>query len=139
MQPIVLLYIEDDPSIAQLFTYALERVQFGAIAFIVGDCKHALGFLHREAPYQDAPVPDLLVLDIDLPLMSGFETLQAIRTDPGLPNFPALFFSSSQSKADRDRASSLGALNLIHKPLNLADFEEAVRHICTFAATAGDR
>lgn len=84
----------------------------------------ALKFLQQQPPYTDAPRPDLIVLDINLPRENGFDVLRRIRQEPQLAAVPAVFFSTSNSVNEHRLSRDLGAMALVHKPAQLEQLEQ---------------
>lgn len=125
----VLLYVEDDPGAVNLFRSILADIAPGSQVFVFGAGRPAMSFLRREAPYADAPVPDLVVLDLNLPGDNGMEILKTIRRDTRLAKLRTLFFTTSDSPSDQRQANDLGALAFIRKPIDLDDFEQAMHHM----------
>jgi CheY-like chemotaxis protein len=126
----VILYVEDDDATAYLFQTALVTNGIAAHLYRVTDGETALRFLRRGGPYETAPRPDLVVLDLNLPGMGGLEILRQIRRDPELQALSAVVFSSSCRPADRDRSLAAGADAYFVKESNLDGFTDAVQAIC---------
>jgi CheY-like chemotaxis protein len=126
----VLLYVEDDDATAYLFQTALAENGIAAKLYRVTDGEAALSFLRRNGPFQRAPRPDLVILDLNLPGMSGLETLREIRSDAGLSHLSAVVFSSSSQPSDRTECLAAGADAYFTKQPNLDAFIDTVRTIC---------
>jgi len=108
-----ILLVDDSESDVYLTETALERVPQATELAIAGDGAEALAILH--AP--DAALPDLMLLDISMPVMDGFEVLVALRSDERTRRAPVvLMWSSSSSPLDRQKAMSLGADAFVTKP-----------------------
>ncbi|MBB5365802.1 response regulator [Deinococcus humi] len=86
----------------------------------VEDGVEALAFLRREGPYTGAPRPKLVLLDLNMPRMNGFEVLSHIRADPVLRGLPVLVFSTSKEERDIQQAYDLGANAFLTKPRDLS-------------------
>ena len=97
------------------------------------DGLEALSFLRRIGPFTNAPRPDLILLNLSLPKMSGVEVLAAIRSDDSLKHIPTVMFSSSALDTDRARCLALGAREFITKPLSFDGLLEAVKAACAHA------
>ena len=82
------------------------------------------------------PFPALVLLDLNLPEMPGFEVLKRIRENPAHAQLPVVVFTSSEREEDRARAHELGASDFLKKPNLVAGFEEAVRRISSHVWTA---
>src|SRR3954464_4881979 len=118
----VLLYVEDDPTTSYLFKMAVEELDCRIDLVVVSDGDAAEAFLHRYPPFEDAPAPDLMVLDLNLPGRSGFEILHDIRHDHEFATLPAVVFTSSTRRAHQERALRLGATGFFHKPRATSSF-----------------
>lgn len=95
----------------------------------VGDGVEALSYLHRSNGYANAPKPDLILLDLNLPRMHGFDFLTRIKADPELKTIPVCILTTSEAKEDIIKAKELNADCYLIKPLNLPEFEEALSGI----------
>ena len=115
------LVVDDDPSHALLAQLVLERAGFGVRR--AGD-----GPLALEALAED-PLPDLVLLDVMLPRLDGFEVLKRIRADPRTKSLPVIMVTSFSRDQDAARGRKLGANDYIIKPLMDADFLKRIRHL----------
>jgi DNA-binding response OmpR family regulator len=130
----VVLYVEDDPSTARLFTLAARDANCSSRIFLAKDGDVALAFLNHEAEYREAPRPDLVVLDVNLPSRSGFEVLQCMQRMEHTAEIPVILFTSSDLESDRTKALKMGARGYLHKPNDFEGFWSAVDYICGEAA-----
>src|SRR5690349_17204285 len=106
----VFLYVEDSDAMAYLLQKAFEHNGTDIQLFRVADGEKALAFLYRQDIFHDAPRPDIVILDLNLPTKSGFEVLEEIGRSDAFKDLPVVIFSSSSSlDADRERALALGA------------------------------
>jgi CheY-like chemotaxis protein len=118
-----LLLVEDDPDDAALFAAALAAP--GAVELIVAsDGQQALELL-----LGGGPVPDLVVLDLQLPRVTGLEVLQRLRALEKLKLLPVVVFSSSREPSDRRSCYAAGVNSFLRKPVGAEEFERAVRAI----------
>ena len=124
-----ILLVEDNPGDAQLVRLALAEALPAARLSIAGDGEQALSSL-----LSGATPPDLIMLDLNLPRMSGHELLAALRTaeDPVLRRLPVLVLTSSQAEADVERSYELGASSHIRKPQELDDLFEVAESISRY-------
>ena len=129
----VILYVEDSDAMAYLFQRALEHTGADVELFRVADGERALTFLYRRDIFHDAPRPDIVILDLNLPKKSGFEVLEEIGYSNALQELPVVIFSSSSRNADRMRALALGAREFFSKPSELEDFVATAKSICDLA------
>lgn len=131
----ILLYVEDEDATAFLFQTALEEEHINVKLFRVTDGEQATAFLFRTGVYESAPVPDLVVLDVNLPRKSGLDVLADIRTNPLTRDLPVVVFSTSSRPYDRERALQLGADKYFTKEVELEAFITSVRSICELLPT----
>ena len=120
--PARVLVIEDNNSDVFLLERALntQDLRFELIHLVDGG--EALAFIRREGAYADAPVPDLILVDLNLSRYSGEELLHEIRDAKHLAGVPVCAWSSSQSKRDRARLMDLGVARFVTKPSGLDQF-----------------
>jgi CheY-like chemotaxis protein len=124
-----LLVVEDSEADIELLREALADSEPALELDVVRHGEDALSFLRREGAYRTAARPDLVVLDLNLPRMGGFEVLRALRedVDPRLRRLPVVVFTTSSSGADVDRAYDLHASSFVTKPTAFDHYLEAVR------------
>lgn len=127
-----ILLVEDNPGDVRLMREALGRNGLSLRLHHVEDGAAAMHFLHRDAPFESAPRPDLVLLDLNLPVMSGRDVLAAIKTDPSLRSIPVIVLSTSQSDEDVARAYELQANCFITKPADLHEFNQVIHSIRLF-------
>ena len=116
--------VEDNPMDVLLTTEILAESE--KIAYEVSRVKNgaeALAFLHKMNGYPDAPQPDLILLDLNLPKMNGFDFLAEMRQDKDLSNIPVIVLTTSEVRTDIDRAKELGVSGYLVKPIDLEKFE----------------
>ncbi len=135
----VVLYVEDDDATAYMFQKALEDNRSNVRLFRVDDGQKALAFLFREGIFHEAPLPDLVVLDLNLPKLSGFEVLARLRGIKEMNDLPVVMFSSSVRPQDRERALGLGATEFFTKHSEWEQFVAISRKICSLARPAKAR
>lgn len=126
----VLLYIEDDDATAYLFQRAVNDSGMQIQLFRVSDGEQALSFLHRNGSYRDAPRPDLVVIDVNLPRVDGFDVLADMKRSEWLRRISTVIFTSSARAEDIDRARQLGADRYVTKKADLSAFLKAASDIC---------
>jgi len=114
------LIIEDNPGDIRLMQIAIQRAQIPVELEVHGRGEEALKDLKDRS---EANFPDLIILDINLPGMTGFEILKEIKSDSRLSRIPAFIMSSSENVKDRERAVSGGALNYFSKPNTMQDLQ----------------
>jgi CheY-like chemotaxis protein len=102
----------------------------------VNDGVEALQFLRREGPYSEAPTPDLILLDLNLPRKDGREVLAEIKADPALMRIPVVVLTTSRAETDVVRSYNLHANCYVVKPVDLGQFVEVIKAIDNFWLTA---
>jgi chemotaxis family two-component system response regulator Rcp1 len=124
-----MLIVEDSEADLELLREALSDAEPNVELDVVRHGEDALAFLHREAPFDGATAPDLVVLDLNLPRMGGFEVLRALRSDvdPVLRRLPVVVFTTSQTEADIERAYDLHASSFVTKPAAFDTYLQTVR------------
>jgi chemotaxis family two-component system response regulator Rcp1 len=124
-----LLVVEDSESDVELLREALSDSEPAVELDVVRHGEDALAFLRREGDFESAAAPDLIVLDLNLPRMGGFEVLRALRSDvdPALRRLPVIVFTTSQTSSDIERAYDLHASSFVTKPTAFEHYLETVR------------
>ena len=105
------------------------ETQFSGRLHVASDGVQAMDFLRRLGSYQDAPRPDLVLLDLNLPRKDGREVLRDIKADAGLRSIPVVVLTTSQAESDIARAYESFANCYIQKPIDLESFIEIVKSI----------
>ena len=126
-----LLHVEDDDSIAFLLRAALDEIGASVSVYRVSDGEQALAFLHRSGVYQQAAPPELILLDINLPKVDGWEVLQEIQRNEILRAIPVIVCSASPRREDRERALSAGARRYVVKPAKFSLWLDEVKSALT--------
>ncbi len=134
-KPIEILMVEDSPTDAQLTIEALHAAKVVNRLSHVEDGVEALRYLRRQGPYTDAPRPDLILLDLNLPRKDGREVLDELKRDPSLKVIPVVVLTTSRSEQDVLRSYQLHANCYITKPVDFNQFMEVVKTIENFWLT----
>ena len=132
IRPIEILLIEDSPGDADLAREALETSKLYNSLHVVGDGEAAMAYLHGEGAYADAPHPDLILLDLNLPKKDGREVLEEIKTDDRLKRIPVVVLTTSSDEQDVLESYNLHANCFITKPIDLLQFTRVVQSIQDF-------
>jgi chemotaxis family two-component system response regulator Rcp1 len=127
-----ILLVEDNPGDARLVVEGLKEAKLPNRVHVVGDGESALAFVHRHDPYTDAPRPDLILLDLNLPKKSGREVLAEIRGDMNLKSLPIVVLTASQADEDIIRSYDLNVNAYIIKPALLHKFVELLQSLNQF-------
>ena len=131
-RPIEVLLVEDSPGDVHLTRVALEEGKVSNNLHVVGDGVEALRFVRREGQYADAPTPDLLLLDLNLPKKDGREVLSELKADPQLRTIPVVVLTTSKAEEDVLRSYELQAACYVTKPVDLDQFLGVVKAIENF-------
>ena len=132
MKVVDLLLVEDNPGDVRLTEEALRDAGMPVNLSVATDGVEAVDFLHRRGKYKNAPRPDLILLDLNLPKKNGPEVLSDIKSDPDLKRIPVLVMTTSSEPGDIQKAYSLNANCYITKPIQLEDFLNVVQSIENF-------
>jgi len=130
--PIDVLLVEDSGDDVELTLHALKAAKIRNRVHVARDGAEALDFLFRRGAHQDAPTPDLILLDLNLPKVDGREILEEIKRDGRLGRIPVIVVTSSQAEEDVARSYRLHANAYVTKPIDPAVFLRAVNAIGRF-------
>lgn len=126
MQPIEILLVEDDAADIKLTKRALEGGRIANNVHVARDGVEAMRFLRGEPPFEKAPRPDLVLLDLNMPRKDGREVLQEVKRDEALRAIPIVVLTTSDLEIDIYRSYLEHANSYITKPVNLDQFKAAV-------------
>jgi two-component system response regulator len=132
---IEILLVEDNEGDARLAKEALKDSKVKNKLYIVNDGVAATDFLFKRNAYKDAPVPDLILLDLNLPKKDGRQVLAEIKEDENLKRIPVVILTISSAEEDILKAYNLHANCFITKPLDLYKFMEVIKSIEEFWLT----
>lgn len=124
-----ILLLEDEPSDAYLVKTALKEGKVLAHLYHVVDGREGLDFLNKTEKYADAPRPDLIFLDLNMPRMNGCEFLAVIKEDERFKSIPVVVLTTSDVEKDVVSTYQLGAASYITKPIDMPQFIKAVQQI----------
>jgi CheY-like chemotaxis protein len=127
-----ILMVDDNPADIDLTSEVLAQGKQRFHVNAVSDGTEAISFLRRQGKYAEAPSPDLVVLDLNLPCKDGRQVLSDIKADPVLAKIPVVIFTTSQANSDITRSYELGANCYLRKPDNLSDFVAVVQSMAQF-------
>ena len=125
-QPITILLVDDDPDCRQLIKDAIEQGHFDNPVHEVSSGEEALQFLKQEGPFKDAPKPDLIYLDIEMPGMGGQDTLKAIKRDSRFADIAVVMMTGVTDDTQKRLAMSNGANSYTNKPIDALTFIQTV-------------
>ena len=129
---IEVLLVEDDPGDVLMTREAFEEHKVRNRLHVVSNGVDAMSFLRKEAEFGDAPTPDLVLLDLNLPKMDGREVLAAVKSDAELCRIPVVVLTTSEAEEDILRSYTLHANAYVTKPVDFERFIEVVRQIDDF-------
>jgi len=134
-KPIEILLVEDSPGDSRLALEALKESKLRNHLHIVVDGIEAMDFLYKKGKHTQAPRPDLILLDLNLPKKDGREVLAEIKSDPDLKRIPVVILTISKAEEDVLKSYNLHANCFITKPLDLNQFVTVVKSIEDFWLT----
>ena len=129
--PADILLIEDDSGDVLLLKEAFKACRDRHHFSVVENGEEAIAFLRRQGKYADAPTPDLVLLDLNMPRKDGREALQEIKADPKLRRIPVVVMTTSKAEEDIFRSYDSGASSYITKPVTferLVDLMKTLGH-----------
>jgi CheY-like chemotaxis protein len=129
------LLVEDSPGDVRLTREAFRDADVPVTLHVAADGVEAMAFLQHEEAHADAPRPDLILLDLNLPKMDGRAVLARIKEDENLRTIPTIILTTSEAEADIVRSYQLQANCYLSKPVDLDVFEGLVRSINDFWLT----
>jgi two-component system, chemotaxis family, response regulator Rcp1 len=133
--PVEILLVEDNPGDVRLTREALREGKIYNNLHCAKNGVEALEFLRRDGQYANAPRPDIILLDLNLPQMDGREVLSVIKNDESLKHIPIVVLTTSQAEEDVVRSYHLHANCYVTKPVDLDKFIHVVKAIDRFWLT----
>ncbi len=132
VRPVDILLVEDNPGDVRLTKEALKDAKVLNEIFVARDGVEAMEFLHRKGRFSKVPLPDLILLDLNLPKKDGREVLAEIKEDPILKHIPVVVLTTSKADEDIVKTYNLHANAYITKPVDLARFAEIIHVLNEF-------
>ena len=126
-EPVEILLVEDNPGDVRLTEEAFREGRIDNNLHVAADGVEALAFLEQRGEYEDAPRPDLVLLDLNLPRMNGDELLAELKADPELRRIPVIVLTSSAAEEDIVTSYELHANAYLTKPVDPAEFIDTVQ------------
>jgi CheY-like chemotaxis protein len=127
-----ILLVEDDPGDELITREAFEHNKLKNRLHVAHDGEEGLNYLYRRGEFADAPRPDLILLDLNLPKYDGRQLLEQIKSDPDLARIPVVVLTTSSAEEDILKSYKLHANAYVTKPVDLDQFMKAVRQIDEF-------
>ncbi len=134
-KPIEILLVEDNPADARLTVEAFKEGKVSNTLTVVGDGVEAMSYLRQEGGYAEAPRPDIILLDLNLPRKDGREVLAELKEDPDLRRIPVITLTTSRAEKDINTIYNLHGNCYVTKPVDLDRFIEVIRSIEGFWLT----
>ena len=126
-RPAEILLVEDNPGDVELVHEALESGRVLNRISVTPDGEAAIAFLRRETGFEEAPRPDMVLLDLNIPKKDGFQVLKEIKGDPVLANIPVVVLTTSHADRDILKGYRLQANCFVSKPVDVDEFLRVVR------------
>lgn len=130
IQPIYLLLVEDNEDDIEITLRAFKKADININISVVNDGQATLDFLYNRTPYEDKathPRPNVILLDINMPKLSGFDVLDQLKKDPDYKTIPVVILTSSKNEEDIVKSYNGGASSYIKKPVKYEDFENVTK------------
>lgn len=135
-----ILLVEDNPNDVELTLVALQECHLANSVEVIHDGADALDCLYRKGAYSEdkADLPCLVLLDLKMPRVDGLEVLRQIKSDPALRHIPVVMLTSSREEKDVVQSYDLGVNAFVVKPVDFAQFVEAIRTLGVFWAIVNE-
>ena len=126
-QPVEILLVEDNEDDIVIIQEVFADMKLATIINTVRDGEEALAYLQRKGKYKVARLPDIVLLDINMPKMNGYEVLERMKKDTRWQSLPVIMLTMSEREEDVVRAYANGACSFIHKSVDLDQFRERLK------------
>jgi CheY-like chemotaxis protein len=126
VEAVDILLVEDNPGDVRLTREAFSEIDLDEELHVVNDGEAALQFVHRRGEYADAPGPDLVLLDLNLPKVDGMEVLEEIKGDPDLRHIPVVVLTGSEAREDIAESYDRHTNAYLTKPIDPEEFVDLV-------------
>ena len=133
-KPMEILLVEDSEDDIVLEQEALAEAKLVNVMSVVRDGEEAMAFLRRQGKYHSAPMPGLILLDINMPKKNGFEVLKELKADPALMHIPVVMLTTSDNEADIVKSYAKGACSYITKPMDFDKFRDVIKQFALYWA-----
>lgn len=131
----IVLHVEDEPAHAEMTRLVIEDLNLNCRVEHVADGQQALDYLCQRSRYQQAARPDLVLLDLRMPRIDGFEVLKAIKNDPSLTDIPVVVLTTSTAQADMLKAYRHHANGYLVKAVDFDAFSDMIAATCRYWLT----
>jgi CheY-like chemotaxis protein len=130
--PIEILLVDDNDDDIVLLEESFQDSKFLNLMQVVHDGEEAVAYLRREGPYHAARAPGLVLLDINMPRMNGFEVLKVMKSDPVLRMIPVVMLTTSTRDEDIARSYAGGACSFVSKPVSFEKLKEVIKQFTLY-------
>lgn len=132
-KPAVILLVEDDPGDQKLIRQSFQREHIANELKVAANAEEAINYLDKsKAGDQQYPMPDLILLDLNMPGLQGKELLKVIKTDPALDTVPVVILTTSDSERDIIESFKLQAAGYVKKPVSLDEFHKVIEDLTDY-------
>jgi two-component system, chemotaxis family, response regulator Rcp1 len=128
-RPAVILLAEDNANDVELTRLAFLRAKFAVELHHAANGEECMAFLRKEGPHADAPTPDIVLLDLNMPRMDGIEVMQEINKDERLRHLVIVVMTSSKADEDVLRSYQLRCSSYLVKPINFDAFAKMIQSL----------
>lgn len=125
-QPVEILLVEDNEDDAVIIQEVFADMRLATLINVVRDGEEALAYLQRQGKYKVVRMPDIVLLDINMPKKNGFEVLEEMKKDPRLQSLPVIMLTTSYREEDVVRSYAKGACSYMHKLVDLDQFKQLI-------------
>ena len=127
-----ILVVEDNPADITLLELLFREVKIPVRLHFARDGREGLDFVFKHGKFTQAPTPDLILIDRNLPIKNGGELLRAIKEDPRQRQIPVIMLTTSNNHAEIEEAYLLGVNAFISKPIDIDKYQEMIHTLCRF-------
>ncbi len=132
LKPAHILLVEDNEGDIVLTIEAFDESKLQTHISVAKNGKEAIDFLFKRGLFSDVKTPDLILLDINIPIFNGHEVLEKIKSDPDLKKIPVIMLTTSSNQKDIDKAYEMHANSYVKKPIDMQDFLKSILKIEDF-------
>jgi CheY-like chemotaxis protein len=136
---VTIMLVEDDPGDQKLIKMSLNNQRITNTPLVAGSAEEALDYLEKSKTDKSLSIPDLILLDLNMPGLGGRELLRLIKSDPQLETIPVVILTTSEADKDILESFRLQAAGYIKKPVALADFQEVMQTLSDYWFTVCKR
>jgi CheY-like chemotaxis protein len=129
---VIIMLVEDDPGDQKIIKMSLKEQRIVNEPVVTSSAEEALDYLEKNKMNHKEALPDLILLDLNMPGMGGKEFLRLIKADPELAAIPVVILTTSESDKDIIESFKLQAAGYVRKPVNIADFQEVMRTLTDY-------